>query len=775
MGYDIAGRLRNLQPGNIDDLRGPYATLSDANLAIPNNLVGGVSYRMGKFVEIGTKAPYATYWWKDGYEDANLVVYIPEPVEGYTADQTDIFGIADTKGNVGFKIDGSGNAIFNELAAQFRNKLIQNGFPVNADGLIDVSSLELFTASVSNEYAITDINGNISLKIDSAGNAYFKESLEQFKQKLLSSGFVAKQDGTLDLSVFNLMSGDNPDVFVVCDQNGYIGLKLSSTGLDYVGTPNTGSGASTGTTTVLQEGNYPSDVAMIATYGQSNATGNSFTSGDVSSNVLGFTRGADTDGAVTQYDAVTAKSLTALDAFYGSDFSSVTYGTASQTEAAMHQFLKMVISENAKDLSKIDFSLCGSNPSQGGTQIEVLTYVSGINIYDNPAWALNDGIVWTQDASPNGANALYMARLLQSVWYAKKFADKVSKTFSVPVLSFIHGEAHQNDLTYQTYYNSMVVAFDLINSLIKKITGQPDDVKFLVFQTAVFLSPTSIASGILDSISMAQLQIAKDKANVFYSFSMLPFESTATDYIHYLQVAYSLMGVYTGIQAKRIVVDNIDPTPIVPLSFTTTKTIQGTYLLAVKYKVPQLPLAFDSTQPFFQSSNRKRGVRPNYGFSLKKILYVSEEIPSATLYTKATAIVAVPVRLRKNGLVIKIRVSDSAAATAVYEYYQFSGDYTNATIWNNASNWTALTGVSEAAYELLKGVNFIKIRRDDTIVFECSENPKGYFLKYGYEPLSDTTGGGNLRDSQGDTIKTFVAGSTYTFNNWSPIHKLEII
>lgn len=76
MSNDITGGLRNLKGGNIDELRGPYATVAAANLAIPNTIVDGVNYREGKFVDIGSAANYVTYWWKGGYADADLTKYI---------------------------------------------------------------------------------------------------------------------------------------------------------------------------------------------------------------------------------------------------------------------------------------------------------------------------------------------------------------------------------------------------------------------------------------------------------------------------------------------------------------------------------------------------------------------------------------------------------------------------------------------------------------------------------------------------------------------------
>lgn len=644
--------------------------------------------------------------------------------------------------------------------------------PISADAARRVyeailNILSIYSLDQDGKFAVSDTNGNIALKLDDAGNLLFNETKLQFLAKLIREGFPLNSFGNIDLSLYELFTGTDENAFAVCDKEGYIGLKLTDNSLEYVGKTDS-TPAVVGAD--IPKGTYASDIMMLLTYGQSNATGSSFTSGNVSTNVLGFTRGTESDGVVTQYDAATAKSTSLLNAFYGADFVDITYGNGSQTEAALNQILRLISSENDKTLADLGVYLCGSNPSQGGTQIYQLNYVTGINVNDNPNWQLSDGIVWTQGSEYGNEWAIYMTRLLQSVWYAKKHADNICKTFSVPVLSWVHGEAHQSDLNLSGYYDQMVLTFNRLNTLIKKITNQTNDVEFLVFQTAIHLCPLAVSYGSLDSIPMAQLKIAKEVPNVSFSFTMLPFESTPGDYVHYLTNMYAVMGIYTGIQAKRLIIDKVKPKPLIPLSYKITQSITGGFLLEVKYDT-LTPLVFDDTQPFFNSSNKSRGIRPNYGFSLKKILYVSEDIPSSTLYTKATAIVAIPTQLKKNGLVIKIKVN-AGTTPAAFEYYQFTGDYTDSFSWNNVANWNTITVTNENTYELLTGTANIAIRREDTIVFKCSENPKGYFLKYGYEVLSNTTGGGNLRDSQ--NTSSFVAGSSYTINNFSPIHKLEL-
>lgn len=81
MANDINGGLRNVLPGPLDSLRGPYDSLATANGAIPSVVVGGKNFREGKFVEIGTNGVFETYWWSGSgqYLNSDLVKYVEDP------------------------------------------------------------------------------------------------------------------------------------------------------------------------------------------------------------------------------------------------------------------------------------------------------------------------------------------------------------------------------------------------------------------------------------------------------------------------------------------------------------------------------------------------------------------------------------------------------------------------------------------------------------------------------------------------------------------------
>lgn len=72
MANDINGPLRNVLPGNIDQWNRVYATVEEANDAIPSTVVGSRNFREGKVVQIGTVTDHVEYRWKGGFTDAHL-------------------------------------------------------------------------------------------------------------------------------------------------------------------------------------------------------------------------------------------------------------------------------------------------------------------------------------------------------------------------------------------------------------------------------------------------------------------------------------------------------------------------------------------------------------------------------------------------------------------------------------------------------------------------------------------------------------------------------
>ena len=171
--FDIAGGLRNLKGGPLDTLRGPYVSLTAANLAIPNVLVDGVNFREGKQVDIvDSEGIYITYWWQQGYEDENLTPILIKGDKGdpfvysdFTPEQ-----ITDLKQPA---IDAA--VVANTAASNANDKAtLANNAAINADNkanLANTATNNANTATTNANNAATNANDKAALAQTAATNA----------------------------------------------------------------------------------------------------------------------------------------------------------------------------------------------------------------------------------------------------------------------------------------------------------------------------------------------------------------------------------------------------------------------------------------------------------------------------------------------------------------------------------------------------------------------------------------------------------------------------
>jgi len=73
----ISKRYKLLNAGNLDWWWGPWASIAQANNALPSTLdADGVNVRQGKFVAIGNSVGgYVVHWWNNNYADGGLVPF----------------------------------------------------------------------------------------------------------------------------------------------------------------------------------------------------------------------------------------------------------------------------------------------------------------------------------------------------------------------------------------------------------------------------------------------------------------------------------------------------------------------------------------------------------------------------------------------------------------------------------------------------------------------------------------------------------------------------
>ncbi len=235
-------------------------------------------------------------------------------------------------------------------------------------------------------------------------------------------------------------------------------------------------------------------------------------------------------------------------------------------------WMDLLEKENGVDLSEFDNQFLLSTPGSSGVSIEMLS-----------------------------KDTEYYKRLLFGVKKAQEFSRKSNKTFGVPCLFWVQGEANEKD-TEEQYYEKLKRIFIDLNTDIKSITEQKKDVIFITYQMA----PLENCGP-----SFAQLKLAKEKKNVFMGGAMYQYDYN--DIWHPKDRA--VVGIQLGIIAKRIY-DNSPMKLFSPIDHKLKKE-NSKWVLYVKYNVPVPPMRFDTSGDKFHNLN---GKQLNYGFILKNAL-----------------------------------------------------------------------------------------------------------------------------------------------------------
>ena len=179
-------------------------------------------------------------------------------------------------------------------------------------------------------------------------------------------------------------------------------------------------------------------------------------------------------------------------------------------------------------------------------------------------------------------------RLVESVKRGKDFALGAGKTYNVPILAYIQGEnSGDRNKSESVWAANLETLFNQLNTDIKTVTGQSNDVQFIVYQIA-----SSMSSG--TGVPLGFLKVAKEKTNVHFGCSM--YDKEYTDALHVTSNSYRIMGAQMGVAAKRILVDGVKMEPIGILSKSIQKNEANTlWVVKCKMQVPVKPLVFDES------------------------------------------------------------------------------------------------------------------------------------------------------------------------------------
>ena len=169
--------------------------------------------------------------------------------------------------------------------------------------------------------------------------------------------------------------------------------------------------------------------------------------------------------------------------------------------------------------------------------------------------------------------------LLDQLTAAKTIATADSKTYGVPVVGWLQGEADRT-MASATYVSNLIALKNDIKSDIHAATSSTDPMYFLTYQSpyGAALSDTQV--------HLAQLAAAQQDDDIFLA-SPCYFMPSA-DGTHLTNVGYIWLGHYFG-RAYKQLVSGKKPKWINPISATARTTT-----LTIKFDVPVLPLRFDS-------------------------------------------------------------------------------------------------------------------------------------------------------------------------------------
>lgn len=169
--------------------------------------------------------------------------------------------------------------------------------------------------------------------------------------------------------------------------------------------------------------------------------------------------------------------------------------------------------------------------------------------------------------------------LLDQLTAAKTIATADGKTYGVPVVGWLQGEADRT-MTAATYVTNLIALKNDIKADIHAATSSTDPMYFLTYQTAW-------CAGLSDTqVHLAQLAAAQQDDDIFLA-SPCYFMPSA-DGTHLTNVGYIWLGHYFG-RAYKQIVSGKKPKWINPISATSRTTT-----LTIKFDVPVLPLRFDS-------------------------------------------------------------------------------------------------------------------------------------------------------------------------------------
>ena len=411
---------------------------------------------------------------------------------------------------------------------------------------------------------------------------------------------AATQKSTADfINADGIPNNVNDGIYTIEDASGVSTFKIYSDGvvdIAQIGNKLTSiinnlitEGTSGGTTPIAL--NTLTDINHIITYGQSLAVGQTsglVTSTPENSQVLSF------DDTV-----LTAPYTPNYPPTY-TEFTAMREGNLRETPTSgtCYRAFQQISKNDGVNLSGKKF--LGTAPGQGGKNITELS--KGSDFY---------------------------TRLLNDVNGGKALSDSLGLTYNVPVVTWTQGESDYISGTSKANYKILLLQLlaDL-DSDIKAITGQTNDVKIIMYQVATVHGTGTT----YPAIALAQYELSNENDNLYLATPM--YHVDYLDSYHITAESSRILGEHYGFCYSEVV-EKGEWKPITPVAHR----IDGNDIY-LDFYVPTKPLVFEGIQSF---------VVPNQGFKVDK----------------AATNILTSVSLESNGITVKLTCSESPIGSTV--------------------------------------------------------------------------------------------------------------
>lgn len=222
------------------------------------------------------------------------------------------------------------------------------------------------------------------------------------------------------------------------------------------------------------------------------------------------------------------------------------------------------------------------------------------------------GVGASSITSLNKGNAAYTT-LMSKISAIHATCAMLGKRMVVPAFCWLQGEHDRADEYTNNYKGLLSQLRTDIDTDVKAITGQSEDVHCVCYQTnqlslmgSTHFVPTDYASGdggALMSVPQAQYELIRDSQYFDASAPIYPMKFVSGANIHIDSVSQKLMGYFEGLAVKRIIDGDGCEIGLYPVSFSKLDTTH----VRVNMHVPYPPLVID-TDSVTEASH--------YGFSV---------------------------------------------------------------------------------------------------------------------------------------------------------------